>query len=112
MRRSATLLLISSALLALAGCKSSCRELSERLCDCVEPVNRTICLQAVADEQTRVEETEEQLAACEEKLTTCVAPPPDEQDTDPNNQDEEAQNRRFCAFIRTDKGKQDCGLAR
>jgi hypothetical protein len=109
MRRSATLVLISSALLALTGCKSSCRELSERRCDCVDPVNRTACLQAVADEQTRVEETDEQLATCEEKLATCAAPP---DETDPNSQDEEAVTRRFCAFIRTDAGKQACGLAR
>jgi hypothetical protein len=110
MRRSVAFVLLSSALLALTGCKSSCRELSERLCDCAEPVNRTACIQAVAEEQARVEETEEQLAACEARLTTCVAPS-DGQNTDPNNPDPEAENRRFCAFIRTDEGKRACGLA-
>lgn len=106
MRRSAALLLLSSSLLALAGCKSPCRELSERRCDCVEAFQRETCVRAVATDEGNVEPTEEQLEYCEQKLDTCVAPPTEQA------QDEEQERRRFCEFIETDQGKLACGLAR
>jgi hypothetical protein len=105
MRRSAALVLLSSSLLALAGCKSPCRELSERRCDCVEAYQRETCVRAVVIAEGNVEPTEEQFEACEQKLDTCVAPGKREQD-------EERERKRFCEFLETEQGKQACGLAR
>jgi hypothetical protein len=96
MRRSATLLLLSSALLALAGCKSPCRELSELRCECVEAFQRESCLRIVATDEANVEPTEEQLELCAQKLETCQAP----------------ADQTFCEFLETDQGKQACGQAR
>ena len=97
MRRSIALTLLSSALLALAGCKSPCRELSERLCDCVETFQRESCIRAVVNEESRIEPTDEQLATCEQRLETCTIDP---------------ENRDTCDILKTDEGKQACGLAR
>lgn len=108
MRRSAALVLLSASLLALAGCKSPCRELSERRCDCVEAYQRETCVRVVVTAEGNVEPTEEQFEACEQKLDTCVAPPPAPGQQD----DEERERRRFCEFIETEQGKQACGLAR
>ncbi|MGZ3460395.1 MAG: hypothetical protein ACXU86_18055 [Archangium sp.] len=97
MRRSATITLLCSALLALAGCKSPCRELSERLCDCVEPFQHDTCITNVAQRERTVETTQEQLNACEESLKSCTI--------DPNNRDS-------CSILQDDAGKAACGLAR
>ncbi|HEX8820042.1 MAG TPA: hypothetical protein VF794_08975 [Archangium sp.] len=96
MRRSVALTLLSSALLALAGCKSPCRELSERLCDCVESFQRDTCIRSVANEENNIEPTDEELEVCEQRLTTCV----------------DTQEKTVCERIETDEGKQACGLAR
>ncbi len=97
MRRFVALSLLSSALLSFAGCKSPCRELSERLCDCVELFDREDCLRTVAVEESNLELTAEQQEVCEQRLTTC--------NIDPND-------RSTCALLETDEGKQACGLAR
>jgi hypothetical protein len=97
MRRPAALVLLSSALLALAGCKSPCRELSELRCACVEPFRRETCLRAVATDESNVEPTDADLALCEQKLDECGI--------DPENQD-------TCDRLETDEGKRACGLAR
>jgi hypothetical protein len=90
MRRPATLaLLAASALLALAGCSSPCRELSEKLCDCLKPVEREECQRTAANEERRLEPTAEDEMVCEEKLETCT-----------------------CEALETDEGKRACGLAR
>ncbi len=102
MRRSVAITLLSSALFALAGCKSPCRQLSEQLCDCVEPFERDTCIRNVANEENGIETTDEQLEVCEQRLETC------------NFIDTSTPERRkaTCAILQTDKGKQDCGLAR
>ncbi len=97
MRRSAAITLLFSALLALAGCKSPCRELSERLCDCLEQFQQDVCVQQVADRERSIEPTDADLAACEERLDTCTI--------DPND-------RTTCDILLTDEGKRACGLAR
>ncbi|MFY0525791.1 hypothetical protein ACN28I_22490 [Archangium gephyra] len=97
MRRSTAITLLCSALLALAGCKSPCRQLSERLCDCVEQFRRDECIQAVAERERSVEPTDEDLTACEERLDTCTINPDD---------------RTTCDILLTDEGKAACGLAK
>jgi hypothetical protein len=97
MRRSTAITLLCSALLALVGCKSPCRELSERLCDCVEPFERDECIQLVSDREQSAEPTDEDLAACEARLDTCTI---------------DADDRRSCDILLTDEGKAACGLAR
>lgn len=97
MRRSATIPLLFSALLALAGCKSPCRELSERLCDCAESYQRDDCIQLVAERERNIEPTDAELNACEQKLQTCTI-----------NADEPDS----CNILETEAGKDACGLAR
>jgi hypothetical protein len=97
MRRSAVLCLSFSALLALAGCKNPCRELSERFCDCLDPYQRTDCVAAVAERENNIEPTDADLDACEQRLTTCTI---------------QADNRDTCDILQTDEGKQACGLSR
>lgn len=96
MRRPASALLLVSSLLALVGCKSPCRELSERFCDCVDQYQRSACLTAVADRERTYEPTDEDLSVCEQKLKTCKIDPKD---------------RTTCDFS-TPEGKEACGLAR
>jgi hypothetical protein len=105
MRRSVAITLLSSALLALAGCKSPCRELSERLCDCVESFQRDSCIRAVAEEENRLEPTDEQLELCEQRLDTCLDPDDEATDT-------EDERQAFCRRLETEAAeKQACGLA-
>jgi hypothetical protein len=76
-------------LLAL-GCKGSCRQLSERLCDCqITATAKTACLQRVASEDQRVAPNPEQEATCASLLQSCD-----------------------CHQIDTPEGKVACGLAR
>jgi hypothetical protein len=106
MRRSVAITLLSSALLALAGCKSPCRELSERLCDCVESFQRDSCIRAVAEEENRVEPTDAELAVCEQRLELCLNP-------DNARTDTEEERQAFCQRLETDEAeKQACGLSR
>jgi phage-related protein len=102
MRRSVALTLLSSALFALAGCKSPCRQLSERLCDCVEPFERDTCVRNVATEENRLETTDAELEVCEQRLETCNF----------IETDTTEQRKATCARLQTDEGKQACGLAR
>ncbi|ATB31006.1 hypothetical protein [Melittangium boletus] len=97
MRRSAARPLLFATLFVLAGCKSPCRELSERFCDCVDQYQRTACLQDVADRERNIEPTDADLAACEAKLDTCTIDPDD---------------RTTCDILQTEPGKEACGLAR
>src|SRR5262249_23835522 len=71
MRRSATLTLLSSALLSLAGCKTPCRQLSEELCNCVQQFQRTDCVRLAAERERSVEPTDDDQTFCESKLDSC-----------------------------------------
>lgn len=97
MRRSTALTLVASVLLSLTGCKSPCRELSERLCDCVETFQRDTCIRTVATKETEIDVTDTELATCEEKLKSCTI---------------DANDKTTCNILLTDEGKQACGLAR
>ncbi|MET0404087.1 MAG: hypothetical protein ABW123_16865 [Cystobacter sp.] len=97
MRRSAVSSLSLLVLLALAGCKSPCRQLSERFCDCLDEYQRPTCITQVAERERNVETTDEELEACEERLKTCTI---------------QEDDRTTCDILQTDEGKQACGLAR
>jgi hypothetical protein len=108
MRRSAAIPLLASALLALAGCKSPCRELSERLCGCLEQFQQDRCIQQVADRERSIEPTDADLAACEAHLDECL--PPGHEDLE--NQSNQDDGVVTCVELETDAGKLGCGLAR
>lgn len=84
----ATALLLAA--LGLAGCKSNCRVLSEKLCDC-EPTNaaRDRCLRAVGERESQVDVTSEDEARCGELIEGCS-----------------------CQGLDTPEGREACGLAR
>jgi hypothetical protein len=92
MRRFVATAAISLALLGLAGCKGSCRELSEKLCDCfTNSLEREVCIRRAANDEAFVEPTAEDNARCEELL---------------------ANESCTCEAIETNEGKVACGLAR
>ena len=95
MRRPAAIALLSFALLGLTGCKGSCRQLSEKLCDCsTNSVERELCVRRAANDQALIEPTSEDEATCEALL---------------NEQDPAKQCT--CENYQTDEGKRACGLA-
>lgn len=72
------------------GCKSSCRQLAEKLCACAGNTNElNSCNQAAANEQGRVGTTSADEVTCQALLPGCD-----------------------CHTINTTAGKQACGLAR
>lgn len=86
-----TLFIVS--LLALgafsAGCKSPCRALSEKLCDCtVNSVQRDECVRQAARAEATYPPSEEQQEACEALVDACD-----------------------CKKVDTTEGKKNCGLA-
>jgi len=77
---------------SLAGCKSSCRQLSEKACDCfLTSSERTVCLSAAATRESGVNPplTAEDEATCEALLPRCD-----------------------CRLLDTAQGKANCGVAR
>lgn len=79
-----------AALLCLSGCKGSCRQLSEKLCECsANSTEKTACLQRAANEESRIAVQPADEARCEELLDGCD-----------------------CRLVDTPEGKQRCGLAR
>lgn len=86
------LLFLGAAVLSLLslGCKGSCRQLSEKLCDCqVTTAAKTACLQRVATEESRIGPKAADEATCQGLLQQCD-----------------------CHQIDTYEGKRACGLAR
>ncbi|GMU59616.1 MAG: hypothetical protein AMXMBFR34_13790 [Myxococcaceae bacterium] len=78
------------ALTLLSGCKSRCRQLSEKLCDCTLNSNeKTSCLQRVGNAETNSPPTEADEAVCDRLYEGCD-----------------------CRLIDTPTGKIRCGLAR
>ncbi len=64
--------LLFLALLGLSGCKGSCRELSEKLCDCsTNSVQRELCIRKAANDETLVGPSAEEEAVCEQRLEKC-----------------------------------------
>ena len=84
-------LLLSLVIVAsLAGCKSSCRQLSERQCECsLTTAERTSCLTTASNKEAAAVLTAADEATCEALLPGCD-----------------------CRLIDTPQGKAACGLAR
>lgn len=84
------LVAIAASALVLGGCKGSCRQLAEKLCECESnTVEKEQCLREVSAQEQFTEPTAEDEAFCESKLEVCD-----------------------CHLIDTAQGKKDCGLAR
>jgi hypothetical protein len=91
MRRIVSYLALGGLALALsAGCKSNCRRLSEKLCDCLDTtVAQDSCKRVAANEESRVGVTAEQDQQCAAYLELCA-----------------------CNILDAPDGKEKCGLAR
>jgi hypothetical protein len=100
MRRLHPALLLPLSLLALAACKSPCRELSERVCECRETrFERELCRQNAAQNEGRLEPTAEAEELCEQRLAECPNP-------------EEGNRVQLCEELeKSDERKQACGLS-
>lgn len=86
------LLLPLAVVASLAGCKSSCRQLFEKACDCLlTSSERTICLSTAATRESGLSPplTAEDEATCESLLPQCD-----------------------CRLLDTAQGKANCGVAR
>ncbi len=87
--RHAVLLAFTSLLLVTSGCKSQCRVLSEKLCDCTTTsTEKTNCLQRVSTQESTFTPDAEQEAVCKALEEGCD-----------------------CRLIDTPSGKERCGLA-
>lgn len=87
--RHAVFVALSSLLLVTSGCKSQCRLLSEKACDCtVTTTERNACLARFATVETSYPPTAEQEDRCEALMDLCD-----------------------CRLVDTPAGKERCGLA-
>ncbi len=87
--RHAVLFLFASLLLVTAGCKSHCRLLSEKLCDCTSNSNdKTSCLSRAASQEGTFAPTAADEDRCQALAATCD-----------------------CRLIDTQAGKERCGIA-
>ncbi|MCA2981500.1 MAG: hypothetical protein INH41_02100 [Myxococcaceae bacterium] len=85
-----TLLLVVAVLVAASGCKSPCRQLSERLCECQQSsFDRNTCLQRAATAESLANPTAAQNEACAALVPECD-----------------------CRLVETPEGKKKCGFAR
>jgi hypothetical protein len=92
LRRPMRSLLVTAAfaLFALTGCKGSCRQLAEKLCDCQPNESaKSACLQQVSSEESRVGTTASDEKTCATLIDKCD-----------------------CHTVATAEGKKACGLAR
>jgi hypothetical protein len=81
---------VALILLSLCSCKSACRQLSERLCECALNSNeKTACVQRAGNNEGSNPPSPAQDLHCKELLPTCD-----------------------CRLIDTPQGKIRCGLAR
>ena len=85
-----SLLVVAFAALALTGCKSKCRQLSEKLCDCsINTAEKDSCLRRASNAEGISPPTADDEAYCDGLLTKCD-----------------------CRLVDTAQGKVNCGLAR
>ncbi len=82
--------IVIAASVMLGGCKSPCRQLSERQCECQQSsFDRNTCLQRAATQESTVTLTTTDNARCSELVEACD-----------------------CRLIDTPEGKVKCGFAR
>lgn len=82
--------LLACSLLLSAGCRSQCRALSEKLCQCETNTNeREACLRRASSEESRIAPSPEHEDLCESLMDSCD-----------------------CNNLGTVEGKRACGLAR
>lgn len=87
--RHVVLFAFASLLLVTAGCKSQCRLLSEKLCDCTSnSTDKTACLSRAATQEGTFPPTVKDEERCQGLMETCD-----------------------CRLIDTPTGKERCGLA-
>jgi hypothetical protein len=85
-----SVLLALACALALAGCKTNCRQLSEKLCDCsINSAEKDNCMRRASNSEAINPPNEMDEAYCKGLLDTCD-----------------------CRLIDTAQGKANCGLAR
>lgn len=85
-----TLLVMFLGATALSACKSNCRRLSEKLCECsTNSRERDACIRRASSSESTYPVDEAQDAFCEAQLKTCN-----------------------CHLVDTPEGKQRCGLSR
>lgn len=85
-----SLVLFGLTVLTMLGCKSPCRQLSERQCECLQSsFERNTCLQRVATLESTATVTVEDSARCAELVEQCD-----------------------CRLVDTPEGKRKCGYAR
>jgi hypothetical protein len=83
------LLVFAVLLLATSGCKSHCRLLSEKQCDCTSnTTDKTACLSSAASHEALFPPTAEDEATCQTLFDNCD-----------------------CRLVDTPSGKERCGLA-
>lgn len=87
--RQVVLLSFAALLLATSGCKSQCRVLSEKLCDCTtNTTDKTACLSRAASQEANNPPTPENEVTCQALYPDCD-----------------------CRLVDTPSGKMRCGLA-
>ena len=87
--RSVVLTALASLLLVTSGCKSYCRQLTEKQCECTSSnTEKTACLQRASAQETLYTPNQEDEDRCTELLKTCD-----------------------CRLTDTQAGKERCGLA-
>lgn len=87
--RHVVLLAFASLLLVTSGCKSHCRLLSEKLCDCTTNTSdKTTCLSRAASQEAAFQPTADDELTCEALTESCD-----------------------CRLVDTPSGKERCGLA-
>lgn len=85
-----TLLVLLFGATTLTACKGSCRQLSEKLCQCSRnSLERDACLRRASSEESRITVEAQHEAVCASLLDKCD-----------------------CNLIDTPQGKKDCGLSR
>lgn len=80
---------LASLLLVTSGCKSACRQLTEKQCDCTQSnTEKTACLSRASAQESTFPPSADDEVKCEELLDDCD-----------------------CRLIDTQAGKEACGLA-
>lgn len=87
--RAAVLFALTSLLVVTSGCKTACRQLTEKQCDCTQSnTEKTACLSRASAQEGSFMPTAEEEATCDALLDKCD-----------------------CRLLDTQAGKENCGIA-